>query len=163
MFGDGGLVGGRPRSSWRSSRALFDAGSPDATEASSPTVASEGATSAPSSGREDAASDRRATGGLRDLRSMSSMALAPETLARPVSEAALSPRTRSIAQRLKRHLSLPPASESTRLDRAMHAASTKNGGTAAIRLGARLWGVQREVEASATCAASRAWRSRQKL
>ena len=30
----------------------------------------------------------------------------------------------------------------------MHAASTKNGGTAAIRLGARLWGIQREVEAA---------------
>ena len=26
LFGDGGLVGGRPRSSWRSSRALFDGG-----------------------------------------------------------------------------------------------------------------------------------------
>ena len=84
---------GRPRSSWRSSRALFD--SQDAAEAS------EASTAAPS--------DRRAAGGLRDLRSQSSMALAPDTMARPVSEAALSPRTRSIAQRLKRHLSLPPA------------------------------------------------------
>ena len=67
------------------------AGSPDATEASSPTAASVGATSAPSRGREDAASDRRATGGLCDLRSMSSMELAPDTMARPVAAAALSP------------------------------------------------------------------------
>ena len=141
LFGDGGLVGGRPRRSWRSSRALFD-GSPDATE--------EASAAAPS--------DRRATGGLRDLRSQSSMELAPDTMARPVAAAALSPRSRSIAQRLKRHLALPPASESTRLDRAMHATSTKNGGTAAIRLGARLWGVQREVEASSLFA----WLDRRK-
>ena len=78
---------GRPRSDWRSSRALFDG--PDAT------AASEASTAAPSRG-------------LRDLRSMSSMELAPEPLARPVE--VLSPRTRSIAQRLKRHLALPPAS-----------------------------------------------------
>ena len=140
LLGDGGLVGGRPSNSWRSSRALFDGDGPDDATAlpgggPDATAASEASTAAP----------RR---GLRDLRSQSSMALAPDTMARPVSEAALSPRTRSIAQRLKRHLSLPPASESTRLDRAMHAASTKNGGTAAIRLGARLWGIQREVEAS---------------
>jgi hypothetical protein len=144
---------GRPSNRWRSSRALFDG--PDATAASRPTAASESdhvsnpTGGGPDGSGPDAAHETPPPRGLASMRSASSVAIAaPEMLARPVAAAALSPRSRSIAQRLKRHLSLPPASESTRLDRAMHAASTKNGGTAAIRLGARLWGVQREVEAS---------------
>ena len=95
LFGDGGLVGGRPRCSWRSSRALFDGDGPD------------DATALPGGGPDATEAPSATSRGLRDLRSQSSMELAPDTMARPVSEAALSPRTRSIAQRLKRHLSLP--------------------------------------------------------
>ena len=73
---------GRPRSSWRSSRALFDG--PEATAAWGPTA--EDSTAAPGAmsirggtekrgrGADDQAQtardDRRATGGLRDLRGL---------------------------------------------------------------------------------------------
>ena len=112
LFGDGGLVGGRPRATGarrgRSSMSRMRRRLPN------------GGTAARHE-RWPARPAQHVEHGARaghDGPARRGRSIAAQPLHRPAAEAPPA---------------LPPASESTRLDRAMHATSTKNGGTAAIK------------------------------